>query len=402
MNTEYDSRKISNELNGRERLLRTFCGKKVDRVPVAPFLYYNAIYEMFDYKPDMDSFWDPSDFDVIEKYVEYCDYFGFDVLHVLGSVWDFYAMNSWNDHSVIRPWENWDVTVCDQRKNDQIRRTITIHTPGGQLKGIEKYKKNSTYLIVSAPEEYLIKTKQDFEIFQKYSPPADYIDCRMIQRARKAVGDKGLVDCNTAGAFNILCLFRKLDDVLMDPLTDEVFFREMIEFFVERLIQRARKMVVCGADIIEVGAHLVSSMIGPEFCKQYVMEYENRLLNAIHEIGALVIYHNCGNAAKIMHLYNELDIDCWGYLTPPPFGDVNFDEALKILRSDLVLRGNIDQVEFMMKATPGEVKERVRDVLSKVKERGNFILSTTDFFFDGTPYENIKAFSEAGREYGQY
>ena len=56
---------------------------------------------------------------------------------------------------------------------------------------------------------------------------------------------------------------------------------------------------------------------------------EKRLIDAIHELGALVTFHNCGDAAKIMHLYNEMDIDCWGYLTPPPFGDVDLAEALR-------------------------------------------------------------------------
>jgi uroporphyrinogen-III decarboxylase len=68
----------------------------------------------------------------------------------------------------------------------------------------------------------------------------------------------------------------------------------------------------------------------------------------------------------------------------------------------MVLRGNIDQVKFLMTASPAEVKEKTRQLLEKVKPRGNWILSTTDFCFDGTPYENIKAFSEAGHEYGQY
>jgi uroporphyrinogen-III decarboxylase len=133
-----------------------------------------------------------------------------------------------------------------------------------------------------------------------------------------------------------------------------------------------------------------------------VLEYENRLAKSVHEAGAFNIYHNCGDAAKIMHLYNQLDIDVWGYLTPSPFGDVDLDEALKIMKQDMVLRGNIDQVEFIMKATPEEVRVRVREVLLKVKPRGNWVLSTTDFFFDGTPNANIRAFADAGRQYGTY
>ena len=104
----------------------------------------------------------------------------------------------------------------------------------------------------------------------------------------------------------------------------------------------------------------------------------------------------------IKSFYNDLDIDCWGYLTPPPHADVILDEALATLRPTLTLRGNIDQVSFLMTATPPQVKAKVQEVLAKVMPRGNWILSTTDFFFDGTPYANIRALAEAGREFGQY
>jgi len=388
-------------MNGRERLLITLNGNQADRVPVAPFLYCNNVYEMFGYEPSIDTFWDPSDFDVITKFVEYCDVFGFDVLHTLGSVWDF-GMNTFLDRSVVRSAENWDVTITDQKKEDEWHRTVTIRTPEGELRHAENYNRSSTYLIVSAPEEYLIKTKQDFELLRKYAPPGDDIDCSLIRRAGKAVGDKGLVDSNTWGVFAGASLFRKLDDLYMDPILDEGFYREMMEFFLERAIRRDHKMVEAGADVIEVAGHLVGSMVGPRFASQYVMEYEQRLVKAIREMGVPVIFHNCGDAAKVMHLYNDLDINCWGYLTPPPYGDVDLDEALRIMRPDMALRGNIDQVEFMVKATPEQVKERVREVLLKVKPRGNWILSTTDFFFDGTPYDNIRAFAEAGLEYGRY
>ena len=72
------------------------------------------------------------------------------------------------------------------------------------------------------------------------------------------------------------------------------------------------------------------------------------------------------------------------------------------MNKDMVLIGNIDQVDFMVKASPEEVRSRVKEVLDKVKPRGNFILSSTDWFFDNTPDENLRAFAEAGKEFGVY
>jgi hypothetical protein len=389
-------------MNGRERLLKALMHEPTDRVPVAPFTYYNAIYEMFGYEPKIATFFNPPDFDPVEKFVEYCDYFGFDVLHVLGSVWDIWVGNTLMDQTIAQSAENWDVTIEDRVKDDEeLLRTVRIQTPAGELCHVEEHKRTSKYLIVSATTEFLIKTRQDFEILRRYAPPADRMDCQLISRARKAPGDKGLVTANTHGTFNILGLFRKLEDVLVDPILDEGFYREMVEYFLPRLVQRAKKMIEAGADVIEVAGHW-TGQVGPKIFQKYIFENENRLVKAIHEMGALVIYHNCGDAAKIMRFYNDLEIDCWGYLTPPPYADVILEEALSVLRPTLTLRGNIDQIDFLMKATPEQVKDKVRQVLTTVKPRGNWILSTTDFFFDGTPYENIQAFAEAGREYGWY
>jgi len=147
---------------------------------------------------------------------------------------------------------------------------------------------------------------------------------------------------------------------------------------------------------------MATSALGSDFYRKYLLDCESGLFAGIRETGAFITLHNCGDAAAIMSLYNDMDIDCWGYLTPPPFGDVDLHEAFAVMRPDLVLKGNIDQVRFMMEATPDQVRERVRELLEAVKARGNFILSTTDFFFDGTPYDNIDAFAEAGATQGRY
>jgi hypothetical protein len=380
-------------MTGRERLTVTFKGKKADRVPISPFIYYNNIYEMFKYKPDINKHLCPDDFDLAEKFVEYHDYFGFDPLYSLGLLWDQYIPES---------AQNWDVEITKEGDQNKQKRTTIVKTPDGELKQVMNFDRSSTYLVVFAVGEYLIKTKKDFEIFEKYVPPAKFIDCEQMTRARKAVGDKGLVNVATHGAFNTLNQFRKLEDMMMDPIQDEGFYREIMSFLLDWNMKHLLDVIKAGSDSIELGGNLAGSGVGPKFFTDYVMEYENKLAGQIHDAGAFVVYHNCGDAQRIMHLYNDLDIDVWGYVTTAPFGDVVLDDALKTIRPDMALRGNIDQVEFMIKATPAQVKERIKELMDKVKSRGNWILCTSDFFFDGTSYDNIKAFTEAGLEYGQY
>lgn len=390
-------------MDGRERLLTTLRGERADRVPIAPFLYYNAVYEMFGYVPDIHSFFDPPDFDVIEKFVEYCVHFGFDVLHSLGSVWDYWAARSTQaDGSLMHACDDWDVAVSDERHGDDMRRTVVFTTPGGKLQLVEIYKRTSKYLIVCAPQEYLVKTAADLDLLQRYMPPADQMDCRLVSRARAATGRLGLVSSCTNGAFNQAAVFRNFEQLMMDPLVDEGFYRALMEFVVPAVIRRNQKLVASGADVIEVAGNLAGSSVGPAFFRDHVIAYEKEVIQAIHATGAPIIYHNCGTAARVLDLYNDMEIDCLGYLSPPPFGDVDLGEALRTLRPEMSIRGNIDQVDFMVSATPAQVTERVRTVVEQAKPRGNLILSTTDFFFDGTPYANIEAFSQAGHVYGGY
>jgi uroporphyrinogen-III decarboxylase len=381
-------------LTGKERLEKTFRGEAVDRISVSPFVWANNIYEMFKYVPTIDKNLAPDDFDLPQKYMEYHDHFNFDVLFAMGLLWDKY---------IPETAENWEVSVTREGDGDKQKRTTVVKTPKGELKQIQNFDRSSKYLIVFAPQEYLIKTKKDFEIFSEFVPPAEYMALDIISRAKEVIGDRGLVNPAIMGVFNTLNQFRKLEDMMMDPINDEGFFREMMEFFLNWNVEHmVNDVIPAGADSIELGANLATSGVGPVFFKDFVLDYENRFADPIHKAGAFVVYHNCGDAQTIMHLYNDLHINVWGYVTGPPFGDVILDDVLKIIRPDMALRGNIDQVEFLRKAKPPEIKEKVKELLDKVKPRGNWILCTSDFFFDGTPYENIEAFSEAGHEFGKY
>ena len=64
------------------------------------------------------------------------------------------------------------------------------------------FKRSEPHLIVLAVEKYVIESPADFEICRAYAPPAEYVDCGVITRARKVVGDKGLVNLASFGTFN--------------------------------------------------------------------------------------------------------------------------------------------------------------------------------------------------------
>lgn len=389
-------------MTGRERILKTFRGEKVDRVPVCPWIYDNLVYRYFDVPPEKQTY-RVDRYDLVKELIEVTDYYGFDHLHRLGAPKHQYDEKSSNDGK-------WIVNVEFKVINGRDTEITTIKTPEKKLMQVKEFVQISKHTCVEAIREHYIKDKDDFNQFLKYQPPFEETiypkikyEFENLGKAKKALGDKGVVVAhNYGGAFNILNWYRNLELIMMDPYTDLGFYNAMIEYFGKRSFEIYKKEVEHGADIIEIGANLAGGRVGEKFFRDFVMEYEIKHLSYIHSLGAFDIYHNCGDADSIMHVYNEMGMNAWGYLTPPPYGDVDLDKALKIMNKDMVLIGNIDQVDFMVKASPEEVRSRVKEVLDKVKPRGNFILSSTDWFFDNTPDENLRAFAEAGKEFGVY
>ena len=141
---------------------------------------------------------------------------------------------------------------------------------------------------------------------------------------------------------------------------------------------------------------------GPDFFRKFVQPYEKRLIEAIHGAGKFSVYHNCGFARSLYENYRELGMTVWETLSAPPRGDNDIATAKAILGNDICLLGNLDQVDFLKRATPAEVAAKAREIVEAGKPGGRFIFSTSDYLEVGTPRENVAAMIEAAKEAGRY
>jgi hypothetical protein len=372
-------------MTGRERLLRVFEQKEVDRVPVAPFIHINFVNE----------FYGNAKTDAASKTIDVYEHFGFDIIHRN-------CTPVYSDTDIQSP--DWQVEKDVEHDGRDRKTTTIIHTPKGDLKELHRLVWMSQYDAEASPVEYFIKSESDFNIFTEYQPPVSAIDTSPIEKARRLLSDKGVVAPWIQGAFNHVAFFyRRLDEIMLDAMTNTEFYNRMMEYFLTRNKQIVSQFIDAGADVVSYGGNIASGkLVGLDFFRKYIFSYEKRLIDFIKDRGAYVQFHNCGYAMNLFPAYRELEMNVYESLTPPPFGDTILEKAFGIMPNSITLSGNIDQVEFLKKATPDDVKARVKEVLEKAKNRGNFILNTTDYFEEGTPYKNIFALCEAGLEFGRY
>jgi len=60
-------------------------------------------------------------------------------------------------------------------------------------------------------------------------------------------------------------------------------------------------------------------------------------------------------------------------------------------RKGVGLMGGLDQIEFLRKATPAMIRDRVRAMAQIAARHGRFILGTSDYINECTPVENLHA-----------
>jgi uroporphyrinogen decarboxylase len=374
-------------VKGRERLLNTIRGGQVDRVSVAPFIWSNYIGEFFG----------SQNVDMVEKGIEVYRHFGFDIILRTCNVSEFADEKTYDS-------KNWRVSEATTQVSEKKWEVTTIiRTPERELTQRKGFCRITPYEVVEAPIEYFIKGEEDFKQFVKYQPEVPECDCSIVGEALELIGDDGITAPWIQGAFNSLGMVRRLDDLLVDPYINPKLFTAMKEYFPARTREIARRLIKAGADLICAGGNMATgTMVGPEYYKNYILDIEIEHCRKVKEMGAAYLYHNCGDAASLLPLYSNIQMDVYESLTPPPYGDTDFDTALSTIDKNITLSGNIDQISFLKEASPEKIEEKVKSILTKAKKRGNFILATTDYFSEGTPEENIHAFAEAGLKYGIY
>ena len=372
------------ESTSRERLLRLLRGESVDRIPVSPRVYQNVVFEFFGSR----------DVDVTEGAIQYARHFGFDIM-------DWTCSPRLEDFNIEGP--NWKPCVETKTSGSTTYTSVTVETPGGDLRRVSAVTQTGQWEEEEAITEFPIKTERDFELMVEFQPTGQ-LDTSSITRAAELIGDDGIVNPSVSGPFNLLVgRYRRLDAVLMDIIANPGFYHRMMEHFLSRHMRDTQQLVDAGPPLLDIGANIANSkVVSARMWENEILPYENRFVDFVQDQGAAGLLHNCGHAAGHLDIYPQLHHRGWGYLTPPPYGDVFLEEAVEKLPQTMILWGNLDQIDFLRQATPREVDERVRQVIETVKPRGNFLLGTTDYLEVDTPAVNIHALVEAGHRYGRY
>jgi len=138
----------------------------------------------------------------------------------------------------------------------------------------------------------------------------------------------------------------------------------------------------------------LGSQKGPIISKtmfgEFVAPYLKEMIDRIHRLGGLVLFHSCGSIGPLIPELAGLGVDV---LDPiQPIGPAMQPEALKAAFGDqLSFHGGIDMQQLLPHGTPAQVRDRAHHYCDVLGVGGGYILGPAHLFQPDVPPENVLA-----------
>ena len=387
---------MNRKMSSRERLFTAIKGEEPDIVPVNPscfhwildyygcgcWMHYLKAAEEFDFDPIYQLFF----FEQTNKMHNY-------IYSYTGTYEDL-------------PNVNVNIDITD--KGDYLLVKRKFETPGGPLSNLDRVGKPSKkYGNWPNPHhmEHLIKEPEDLERIQYIMPeikPENLLDLILADRL---MGEKGIISLRMAygadqmfadafGNSNAMILYHDNPSLIKKALR---IFNDYQKKIFKLGLEAGIKLVTDSFYNFSISAGW-SPMHWRELVKPLIKEN----INLVHSYGAYYRLYDDGKWMPIIKDVVELGADVINTLPPPPLGDVDLKVVKKLYGNRICLEGNINIIDNILYGNPEKVRNAVREAIDAAAQGGGFILGTSDSIREGSPIENVRAYFEAGREFGKY
>lgn len=207
----------------------------------------------------------------------------------------------------------------------------------------------------------------------------------LAEASRREIEVDGWVEGPVAQAANL----RGLTELMLDTKDDPGFVADLMDWVTELEIAFARAQVRAGADAIGIG-DAASSLISPRFYDSHVLPRIRRLVTAVHEAGAKVRLHVCGDTTHLLPFFATLNVDIIEIDSL-----VDLGQARLQLGDSVTLLGNLNPVAHVRDGSPVTIAEGLRACHELAGPR--YVVGAGCEIPASTPPQNLQAFAEFAR-----
>ena len=183
------------------------------------------------------------------------------------------------------------------------------------------------------------------------------------------------------------CDLTGVNEMLVYLMIDPDFSNLLMDKCMVTAKDFAKAQIEAGCDLIGIG-DAICSQIDKDSYDFFVMERHRELISFIHDCGATVKLHICGNTTHLLESLRDLNTDIidldW---------QVDLDTARGILGNNVVIGGNINPV-IIQDRSEEEVYNLCKILADKYKEQ-KYLLAAGCEITVMTPHQNLMAMRRA-------
>jgi len=255
---------------------------------------------------------------------------------------------------------------------------------------------------VAHPLSGPIRTLADAKAYQPPSPDAPHRLAALLELVQRYKGRRAICFHHRA-AFMWSAYLMGIDNILADFLLEPEKVEIVLDKVLKTNIAIIRRAIRAGAAIITLGddyAHNLGPMMSPKVFEHFLLPRLKKMVEAIHEEGALCIKHSDGNIYPLLEMILSAGPD--GINPIEPVAGMDLQTTRHKVGKRVCLVGNIDCAHLLPFGAPAQVRDAVRQAIADAGAEGAFILSSSNSIHSSVRPENFVAMVRACREFGEY
>lgn len=220
----------------------------------------------------------------------------------------------------------------------------------------------------------------------------------VIQWLKKEVGDQAVVIAPAITPIRAAVMTRGIQNFFLDFIDAPAFAKDLLRICTRHCITAARRLAQSGADFLFFPLPEASrDMISRAHYVEFMHPCMEKVMGEMKREGIKMLLHTCGNWSDRFGLVADLKPDVI-QLT----AEVDLRSIRNALGDKMGLFGKVKSVETLLQGTPESVKsESKENILDADGVQGGFILASDCAVPRDTPAANIRAMTDAAREFGK-
>ena len=301
-----------------------------------------------------------------------------------------------------RPFETdtWDEKFHVSATGEGWREhTHLIKTPDGDL----DYTYRTEDGFGTSCHDYLLKgddPETKLAALQHF-PPGDLYDMSVMKGMVDKVGEEAWWLHHVIGPWDMAAEVRGLVNLSMDIYDRPQFVHDLMRLCTDWLKGFYKALGKTGIHSISMNETWTGVGVARAHFLEFMQPYEKECVDAAHEAGYMVSFHNCGRATLFLEDIADTGPDAVETLTSNrSSGDVDLADAKARIGDRVCLFGGFNE-HLLNEGDEATVKEEVARCLDAAMDGGGYVLRSTGQIFFTKP-GMIEVMCDTARELGVY